>query len=555
MRLAHLCYNDAMQQTIAKTTSDFKDLRENNDIYVDKTAYLYKLVSTKKTSARFFVSRPRRFGKSLMISTLKYLLQGEKELFRGTYIYNQTDYDWPVVKVLHFDMSLIPMREPEKFSQNMTAYVKSVLEASGYDAYNPTIDVSLNFRNALLAFASQESGPVAVLIDEYDAPIGHCLNDIALAGKIRDALHDIYIVLKSEASSIRFLMLTGVSKFSQLSIFSGLNNLADLYEDDFYATMFGYTEQELDDNFGDRMQAHAKVMKLPYDVYRTELKRWYNGYCFNRGAKTVYNPMAIAKTLTAQFPGFRPTWSSGSRPSMLVNFISQGIEAGIDFNRPILVKPDQLGNVARLDKLKLVDILYQSGYLTISSYDEPANRLLLRVPNDEIGQDLNSILLEFRDDGNMHDTAGLRAALVEGKINRFIAELKPFYASLIYGSAEKVVYEAVYRRDLIIALRSEGFHCVPEAEQANGNRADLVVTYGKYVYVLELKRAEAASADDALQQIIDRDYVAPYARPGYTLFQVGLAFDDTSHHLIDAKAQKLTIAVPEDEARLRRSDA
>ena len=537
---------------------DFKKLRQGNYIYVDKTNYLHRLV-TNPEGGLYFVSRPRRFGKSLMISTLKYLLKGEKELFKGTYIYDKTDYDWPVVPVIHLDFSGLDVTSEAAFDEALATRMELCLQAAlpNY-VYREDKEPASNFERALCTlYAGSGSDPasIAILVDEYDAPIGHALNRLEMAEYVRAKLECIYGIIKTHADKVRFLMLTGVSKFSQLSIFSGLNNLTDLYEDDFYATMFGYTEQELDDNFGDRMQAHAKKMKLPYDVYRAELKRWYNGYCFNRGAKTVYNPMAIAKTLTAQFPGFRPTWSSGNRPSMLVNFISQGIEAGIDFNRPILVKPDQLGNVARLDKLKLVDILYQSGYLTISSYDEPANRLLLRVPNDEIGQDLNSILLEFRDDGNMHDTAGLRAALVEGKINRFIAELKPFYASLVYGSAEKVVYEAVYRRDLIIALRSEGFHCVPEAEQANGNRADLVVTYGKYVYVLELKRAEAASADDALQQIIDRDYVAPYARPGYTLFQVGLAFDDTSHHLIDAKAQKLTIAVPEDEARLRRSDA
>ena len=529
-------------------SSDFAALRQKGCIYVDKTWFLHRLVTWNGFS-RFFVARPRRFGKSLMISTLKYILQGQKELFKGTYIYDKTDYDWPVVSVIHLDFSSLDVTSEATFDDALATRMKVCLAAAvpGY-IYQEQRAPQSNFELALCdlyAGSGSAAAPVAILVDEYDAPIGHALDRLEMAEYVRAKLESIYGIIKTHVDKVRFLMLTGVSKFSQLSIFSGLNNLTDLYRYDEFATMFGYTDWELDDNFGELMQVHAKKMKLSYDVYQAELKRWFNGYCFNAGKETVYNPMAIAKTLSEQAKVFRSTWTAECRPSMLVNFISRGIKAGIDFDRPILVKPEQLGNVARLDKLKLVDILYQSGYLTIGRYDESANRLVLRVPDDEIDQDLSFILLEFRDDGNMHDTAELRAALVEGKINRFIAELKPFYASFVYGSAENVVYEAVYRRDLMIALRSEGFHCVPEAEQANGNRADLVVTYGKFVYVLELKRAAAASADDALQQIVDRDYVAPYARPGYTLFQVGLAFDDKTHHLIDAKAQSLEIAVPE----------
>ena len=324
-----------------------------------------------------------------------------------------------------------------------------------------------------------------------------------------------------------------------------MNNLTDLYEDDFYATMFGYTEQELDDNFGDRMQAHAKVMKLPYDVYRAELKRWYNGYCFNAGKETVYNPMAIAKTLSEQSPKFRSTWTAGCRPSMLVNFIRQAYRTNVNFENGVLVYPDELGNVSDLDALQLTDVLYQAGYLTIDTYDEEEGQLALRIPDFEIRRDLSALLLSMsRKDAQ--STNGMRPAFINGKVQLFLELLKKYYAKMVYCSTEQDVTEGNYQRMLQAFFDIASINNTPEPHQVNGNRADLVAQYGDTIWIFELKRTKYATADDALQQIIDRDYMAPYRKPGYTLIQIGLAFDDASHHLVDANVQQFTVPMPVD---------
>ena len=544
-----MCYNNVMNSTPIiniSDDSDFAELRQSGGIYVDKTAFLYRLL-TWKLKKRFFVSRPRRFGKSLMISTLKYILQGQKELFKGTYIHNQTDYDWLVVPVIHLDFSSLDVTSQAMFDERIAVRMELCLRAAVPDyVYQENKSPASNFEQALCAlYAGSGSAQIAVLVDEYDAPIGHALDRLEMAEYVRAKLEGIYSVVKTHVEKVSFLMLTGVSKFSQLSIFSGLNNVTDLYEDDSFATMFGYTDQELDDNFGDLMKAHAEKMHLPYKTYRSELKRWYNGYCFNRDAEKVYNPMAIAKTLSFMATEFRPTWTANCRPTMLVNYMKQAFHSGENFETGVMVYPEELGTVADLDGLELTDVLYQSGYLTIDRFDKGERKFVLRVPDVEISCDLSAMMLSLMSKGKPK-TNGMRTAFIEGKVNLFLELLKPYYAGLVYGASENAVTEGNYQRALQAFFDVANIFNKPEVHQANGNRADLMAQYGDYVWVFELKRAKYASAEDALQQIIDRDYVAPYVRPGNTVYQIGLAFDEATHQLIDTKVQKLVIPVPED---------
>ena len=302
---------------IAQDTSDFAELRGMGYIYVDKTEPLHRLITARDIGGKlFFVSRPRRFGKSLMISTLKCIFQGRRDLFAGLAI-DKLDYDWVDYPILHFSFAGIKATSLEAFVDDF----RTRLEESFADAkapWDPALSPGANFRRAIRALVEKTGKPVVLLIDEYDAPVGHALADIPLATAIRGELSDFYIQIKECASDVRFLMMTGVTRFTQLSVFSALNNLNDLTMDARYATLLGYTEEELDANFDEHLRAHAQVMGLSYDAYRAQLRWWYNGYRFAPDTETkVYNPVSIAKTLGQKRPHFAP--ASPLRPHVVAH--------------------------------------------------------------------------------------------------------------------------------------------------------------------------------------------------------------------------------------------
>ncbi|MGN1326390.1 MAG: AAA family ATPase, partial [Candidatus Spyradenecus sp.] len=314
---------------------DFPGMRETGAIYVDKTQVMYDLIVSAPLSGFYFISRPRRFGKSLMISTFESIFRGRKELFEGLAI-SKTDYDWPVHPVIRFDFSAITTVSFESFKRAFAERVSSVLRAAKATV-DPTLDPGSNFNNAIQELYEKTGRRVVVLVDEYDAPIGHSLDDLELAQAIRKLMASFYTVLKANIDKIRFLMMTGVSKFSQVSIFSALNNIEDLTLDARAATMLGYTEVELETYFHDEMVKHAQVMGLDYEAYRAQLRLWYNGYHFARfrlGPEyAVYNPFAIARTLARQEPVFAPTWSTTGKPSMLMNYLSREQLLKLDYEK------------------------------------------------------------------------------------------------------------------------------------------------------------------------------------------------------------------------------
>ena len=229
-----------------------------------------------------------------------------------------------------------------------------------------------------------------VLIDEYDAPVGHALGDIARAEAIRDRMSSLYAQMKNRTGNIRFLFMTGVSKFTKLSVFSALSNIKDVSMLDDYATMFGYTEEELTANFEPHLRAHAAKMGLPYDEYRAEMKRWYNGFRFAKNVgTTVYNPISVAYTLKNQEPGFTATWATTGRPSMLMNFLKREDVASLDWESGVEASEEEF-DVADLHKLTATAMLFQSGYLTIKDHDD--GFYTLGVPDEEVRRDLTTLI-------------------------------------------------------------------------------------------------------------------------------------------------------------------
>ena len=524
---AFLWYNTGMR-TIAENANDFADLRTadgGNCIYVDKTDYFHRLV-TAGSKKLFFIARPRRFGKSLMITTFKYIFQGRRELFKGLKI-DRADYDWKVHPVIHIDFGCCAAATYAVFRDALPNVMRIALEASGY-TYDKGLSPAMNFLNAVIWHFNRGT-PCVVLIDEYDDPVAKTLANPAEAELVRNELAAIYGQIKGKADMIRFLMITGVSKFTKMSVFSALSNLTDISPLPEYAEMLGYTEDDLDEYFGEHMAAHAKVMDLTDGQYRAELKRWYNGYRFSPDKPvTVYNPVSTGLTFAYPRNEFRGTWTATGRPSMLMNFIRREGLLAIDYEKGVTARENDF-DVTDIRNLRAVAMLYQTGYLTIKDYRD--GRYLLGIPDEEVRRDL--LLLVAAQSAERDETWVGQTVdhLLDGEFDDFFDGLRSLFAHLPYGEKEERTHEMNFERNLKILFWAFGYETVCEDRQTGG-RADIVVKYSKAIYVFELKRDGTAA--DALAQIREKGYEKPYLADGRPVYLIGLAFDSKTRQLVDA---------------------
>ncbi len=522
---------------IEQNTYDFPKIRNKNVIYVDKTAWLHKLVTAENQTLNF-VSRPRRFGKSLMISTLKAIFEGRRELFKNLAI-DKLDYDWQVHPVIHFDMSLVNTESFEIFENDFAATVASTLKDAGYE-YNEKLTPGKNLGNAITELAQKTDKGVVILVDEYDAPVGHSLDDIDKAQKVRAALSALYIQIKGHVKDVRFLMMTGVSKFTQLSVFSALNNLTDVTFDGAYAAMLGYTEEELDEYFSEHMHKHAEVMGKSYEEYRAELKFWCNGYRFSSDDPVrVYNPVAIGKTLSMRLPYFKKSWAATGRVSSLMNHLKKNELAELDYENLENVRESEF-DVCGLEDISTIGLLYQSGYLTIKDYDPFLRFYTLGVPNQEVREDLANLIV-YSQKGEKESVrllTDIQIGLLKNDYPRAEKALVSFYAGLTYGSSEERVPEASYQRVLHTLLAAGGFDVTSEEQQAVG-RADVIAKHVLGIFVFELKLDE--SADAALAQIAEKHYCAPYLNGKAPVFAVGINFSRQTRNIDGFKVIKKSV--------------
>ena len=529
---AMMCYN-ARMKPIATNIADFETLRKEGLLYVDKTAYLHRLI-TKPGSTFFFCARPRRFGKSLSVTTLKSIFLGHREFFDGLAI-AKTDYDWKPHAVVHFNWGGVEVSDLATFERTLAIAVGDALHAAGYP-YDPAIPPSSNLARAIDFFYKKDGVGPAILIDEYDDPVAKALADVDLAEKIRTRLSAIYAQFKDNSGKIRFLYITGVSKFTKLSVFSALSSLNDISFETDYAALYGYTEEELSANFEGHLHAKAERMGLTYEAFRAELKRWFNGYRFARyDATTVYNPVSIALTLSSADPAFTATWTSTGRASTLMNYIRREGALSIDPDRETFAGEADF-DVADLAHIQPVGLLYQTGYLTIADYSY--GLYTLRVPDEEVRQDLAALIAGAYAGRDAQWSASLGIQLRAGRFAAFFDGLKALYAKLPYGPHEgfERKNEFSYTRPLCMLLAAQGFQYDIEAAQTVG-RSDLVATHPCGVYVFELK--VDATAADALAQIRAKGYAEPYRARGLPIWAIGLAFDSKTRRLVDAAAEQL----------------
>ena len=521
------------EEKIAQGTYDFRVMREKGYRYVDKTALLYPLV-TRDGDAFFFISRPRRFGKSLMLSTLEYLFQGRRDLFKGLAI-NRMDYDWESYPILHFNFGTMDVTTFDSF---YSAFVARVMQAfkEAKVTYDPAFAPGDNFANAIRSLAQDRGKPVVILIDEYDAPVGAALNDIKKAEAIRAKLSAFYGEIKNNVGNIRFMMMTGVTRFTQLSVFSALNNLTDLTMDERYATLLGYTDEELGANFSKTLHRHAEVMGLSYEDYREKLRWWYNGYRFSPDCEEkVYNPFAIGQTLGALKRRFIGTWVATGQTSAVINYFTNNQLAERDYENVEGVTEEDL-DVCGLENIRPAAMLYQSGYLTIKDFRDPY--FTLGFPDEEVRRAFNTQLVQKFTETKDNDYRNLTClALMKGDVVTFLGRLSDLYAHLAYGPQENSIHEFSYQRILYVLLTSDGSFRVTAEDRQSRGRADLVAETPERVFVFELK--VDGTPQEALDQIKAKGYAEPYRHSGKEVHLIGLSFDGETRRLTGTAAEPL----------------
>ena len=493
---------------------DFGELRRGEFLYVDKTQHLYQLTTEGKY---YFLSRPRRFGKSLLVSTLSELFQGNQALFEGLWIHDR--WDWskthPVLD-FRFNKSGYKVSGLETFLYEELA---DRAQAHGITLKKSSYPAQLE---ELIVGLSKQYGQVVVLIDEYDKPILDYLHDIPQAKAHREVLKNFYSVLKPLDPHLRFVLLTGVSKFSRVSIFSELNNLKDLTIHSQYATLLGYTQSELEHYFADRIDQLAPDFG-GQEALLTQIKQWYNGYSWD-AKHYVYNPFSILSFFDrASFENF---WFETGTPTFLVKLLKR--EQQYDFEQ-VLASAAALGSF-ELDRLHPLTLLFQTGYLTIQSKDEDMAYTLV-YPNKEVRHSLLQHLLGEYVEESPSDTyiraKQMKDALRKEDLEAFVEGLNSLFASIPYQIfiADK---EAYYHSITFLALSLMGSFIQVEVSQAKG-QPDAVVHLEQVIYVLEFKLDKSAEA--ALAQIQEKGYAQPYLGQGKTVRAVGLNFSSSQKAL------------------------
>ncbi len=512
----------------------------DGQIYVDKTAHFHSLI-TDRSRKYFFIARPRRFGKTLMMTTLKAIFEGKRELFKGLKI-DSLPYDWKKYPVLAFNFGGVAATSLEEFELTFAAFVRSSLAQAGYYEYDQTQTPSVNFSAAMATLAREsETGRVVVLIDEYDDPVAKALKDPDLAVAIRDRLATFYAQLKDRTDLVRFAMITGVSKFTKISIFSTLSNMADISFEGEYSTMLGYTDEELDTYFSEHMAEQAALMKLDMGEYRRQLRRWYNGFRFTgEDATTLYNPISISNTLAKPAKKFAATWTQTGRPSMLMNFIKRDEFLHV-FSKemPLRVKDTEF-DVSDLRNFKTVGMLFQTGYLTIKDYDSDTEFYYLDVPDKEIERDIALLTMDFMASGERESWAThLGDSLCAFEWDDFFAGLDALYAKMCYGPKEGRVQEFSYARILHTLLLSQGMDVTQEGQMASG-RTDLVGSYPGGVFIFELK--VGGTLEEAFAQIDARGYAAPFRAFPRAVWKIAIIFDPDSRKMSASEARRVAFS-------------
>ncbi len=509
----------------------FEKLIENNFLYVDKTEYIWQLVDS--APALYFMSRPRRFGKSLSLSTLEAVFTGRKELFEGLAIYNKP-YDWKTYPIIHLDMGNCDANSPE----TLRKFLVRLLESK---AAKHNVNIQIQEDNLAASFAAliaevAKTSPVVILLDEYDKPILNNLNSPVIEG-IQSVLKGFYATIKTCESMEHFVFVTGVTKFCHVSLFSDLNNLTDITMDIDYATMMGYTQSELEHAFADRIADVETQQSTLHDDFLDKIKNWYNGYRFHAKADTVYNPVSIASFFSKNGE-FNNYWFSTGTPTFLLNVIR---DTDFDFENALTHPVSGLAFAAyEIDKIEPLALLLQTGYLTIKSAFEDFGVTFyhLDFPNFEVRSAFDTYLMNAYTTVSKDELEGVAVTLARyvrsGDIDGFMQNLQKFFATIPYDI--QIKQEKYYQTIFFLLFLMLGVYIEAEA-RTNRGRIDAVASCGEWVYIFEFKLNQ--TAETALSQIRDKEYFKKYQNSGKSIVLIGANFDTESRQLSDWKHEEL----------------
>lgn len=496
------------------------EFKTKNLIYVDKTEIIYKLIDSGKY---YFLSRPRRFGKSLLVNTIKELFEGNKELFEECWI--QDKWNWNNTSpVLYFSFSKIQYREMG-LKKALDEYITQLAAQHGIKLQSKVY--SGKFLE--LIEKAGEKRPVVILIDEYDKPIIDYLesSEMKQAHENREILKTFYSGVKDQDRYIRFLFITGVSKFSRVSIFSDLNHLSDITIHNDYSTIVGYSQIEIKKYYDAYLKKVAEKLKTTESQLLQKIKEWYNGYSWD-GINFMYNPYSLLSLFDAKV--FKNFWFETGTPTFLIKKLK---EADREINRSInkLVNESDF-NKYDLENINITAIMFQTGYLTIKKVDRDENRYLLEFPNKEVRDSFFNFAVEHYANSTSNEMEYIVDSLVDALHNNhmdgFLTTLKSLFSSITAKQLDKVKeYEGFYHSIIYIVLKIVGIQIECEI-QSNFGATDAVIKTDEYIYIFEFK---IGSAQAALEQIKKKKYYAPYLSDKRKIVMVGFSFDKKERNL------------------------
>lgn len=507
----------------------FPEIRKNGYLYVDKTMYVHRLVSNGKY---YFLSRPRRFGKSLLLSTIEAFFLGRRDLFEGLAIANE-NHDWVTHPVLHLDLNVRLYENRESLLSILDRHLQVWEKEYGVTDIAPLPED--RFINVIISAHEKTGKQVVILVDEYDKPIVSSLHNQDLMREYREQLASFYGVLKSLDPHIKFGMLTGVSRFSKVSVFSGINNLNDISLDSDFNSICGITEMELEKYFSEGISKMAAAQQMTPEEVHDELKENYDGYHFSHVGEDVYNPFSLLNTFYKR--EFSLYWFKTGTPTFLVKLLERS-------RFPI---PELDGYRCSEDLLAGSDVylkdpvplFFQTGYLTIKGYDRRFRQYTLGFPNREVSEGFNRFLMNSfmkgLDRSNM--IIDFVRDVESGDADAFMRRMQSFTADIPYdlirGSRDKDDsrrYEAHYQDVMYVAFKLMGFYTHTEYKTSDG-RIDMVVETPDFVYVMEFKID--SSAEEAIRQIDEKQYTLPFCNSGKQIIMIGASFCTASRRLDD----------------------
>jgi len=529
------------------STQSFKQLRNDGDLYVDKTQYIEKLFSLGRI---FFLSRPHRFGKSLFLSTLRAYFEGRKELFEGLYIAEREEEiarwqkrePWEASPVLYFDLNAKDYESRDTLLRRLMAQLLEVEKR--YDVENGGEDPEDRFIYLIKALYEKTGKQVVILVDEYDKPLLETVDDEVLNKEIRSLLKAFYEVLKQCDEYIRFAFLTGITKFSKTTLFSGVNNLIDITLLDDYAAICGFTEAELD-QFAPEVEKLAKQNKSTVEKTRARLKKEYDGYCFAEDGVHVYNPYSLLKVLATS--KYKHYWFENATPSYLVNYLKRTQVFMPDLETDLKLDESAIQDFRYNDDDSVIPLLFQSGYLTIKKYSPQTQLFLLGYPNEEVRygflRELLPLYSSLKRENIRATVEELYEYFNEGNLAAAMIKIEEILAGILYGNIPngeegRPLREQYYQSVLYAVFRLLGIRAQAEVVCATG-RIDMLVTTRKHVYIFEFKVNTQGSAQDAIDQIKERGYLKKIRATKRPIHLVGVSFDEKTRNVGEWKEEVL----------------